>query len=201
MKPPACGCDERCEQCIADLSDSLPGADNAKRVGEGVAAWMLHRFGPDTPEGREALTLLAALSKNTVEQECNCPIPTYLHDVGCPRFDPAVGNATVEAVPGVLPQCEHVFTRSWPRYRECVKCGVGKYDSDEAVHSQLPPNGLCGRCRLRAAHHRQGDYACPIREHGRQVGWSADSFLVEGNDCLKPRDCGCGVCIARFRRC
>lgn len=46
------------------------------------------------------LAKVAALSKNSkAEPECNCPIPTHLHDVGCPRFDPAVGNAIVPAVP------------------------------------------------------------------------------------------------------
>ena len=33
---------------------------NLKRVAEGVGAWLLHRFGPDTPEGREGQTLLKA---------------------------------------------------------------------------------------------------------------------------------------------
>lgn len=28
-------------------------------------------------------------------RECNCPIPTHLHDVGCPMFRPEDGNATI----------------------------------------------------------------------------------------------------------
>jgi hypothetical protein len=54
------------EDEITDLTARLEAAEaREKRKSDAIwslTAWLLHRFGPDTPEGREAQTARAALT-------------------------------------------------------------------------------------------------------------------------------------------
>jgi hypothetical protein len=54
---PACSADADAAIAASDDSAATPGGQGWN-VGESVAAWLLHRFGPDTPEGKEATLLL-----------------------------------------------------------------------------------------------------------------------------------------------
>lgn len=52
-------------------------------VVEGVAAWLLHRFGPDTPEGEHARLLL--------DQSSQAEVRAHRHFKLCPRCDSRLG--------------------------------------------------------------------------------------------------------------
>lgn len=54
-------------------------------VADGVGVWLLHRFGPNTPEGREGQALLNAVRASEkanaslphLDPLCNCPVDSW----------------------------------------------------------------------------------------------------------------------------
>lgn len=95
-----------CAGCQAeDVVRLQAEIEQLRKALDGLCAWLLHRFGPDTPEGREATCRLA--DPLHVEKyapawvQCSTCDYRALRDEGCSRSDCPVRPTAVSLSDGV----------------------------------------------------------------------------------------------------